>query len=156
MRDLQAIANTIRRASVNFTLKDGSDPGGLVIENERLQTTTQILNNKIKIQDDEEMQLETLRKKLDQAVSANKQLETENAGLKAEMHVLRTTHAQMETKVKNMKQVHGHNKTTVDLYDQKIETLTLEVQSEKLHREQQAKTIVELSQKVADLEETLF
>lgn len=69
---------------------------------------------------------------------------------------MKTTNARMESKVKNMTEVHGHNKITVDLYDQKIETLTLEVQSEKLHKEQQAKTIVELSQKVADLEETLF
>ena len=35
---------SIARASVNFTLNDGTEAGDLIIENERLKTTLMILN----------------------------------------------------------------------------------------------------------------
>lgn len=128
-RDLQAIANTIRRASVNFTLKDGSDAGGLVIENERLQTTTQILNNKIKIQDDSDLQIGTLQKKLEQALEQNKQVEKENAELKTELQKVKSLNLSLEQRATQLAEVNDQSKITLEISEQKVSTLTLEVKN---------------------------
>lgn len=50
----KSVMNSIARASVKFELKDGTEAGELVIENERLKTTIMVLNNKLKVQDDTE------------------------------------------------------------------------------------------------------
>ena len=38
------VRSSIARASMSFNLKDGTEAGDLVIENDRLKTTVQILN----------------------------------------------------------------------------------------------------------------
>ena len=45
------MGNAIARASVKFEMKDGSDAGNLVIENERLKTSILVLTQKMKVQD---------------------------------------------------------------------------------------------------------
>ena len=47
----QSVVNTITRASVKFEMKDGSDAGNLMIENERLKTSVAVLQDKLKVQD---------------------------------------------------------------------------------------------------------
>lgn len=45
-----SVAVTISRASQPFQLKDGTDAGNLVIENERLKTTIMVLSQKLQTQ----------------------------------------------------------------------------------------------------------
>ena len=56
------IGQAITRASVKFELKDGSDAGNLVIENERLKTSIMVLQQKLKVQDHTGDENETLQK----------------------------------------------------------------------------------------------
>ena len=46
-----SVKQTLARASVKFELKDGSEAGSLVIENERLKTTILVLTEKLKVQE---------------------------------------------------------------------------------------------------------
>jgi hypothetical protein len=50
----QEVRNLIARASQSFDLKEGTAASDLVIENERLKTTLMILNQKLKMQNDEQ------------------------------------------------------------------------------------------------------
>jgi glycine cleavage system aminomethyltransferase T len=42
------IRKSIARASVNFTLADGTEAGDVLIENERLKTSVDIVNGRLK------------------------------------------------------------------------------------------------------------
>ena len=44
--------NSMARASVAYKLEDGTEAGDLIIENDRLKSTIEILNQKIKVQSD--------------------------------------------------------------------------------------------------------
>jgi len=46
--------SSIQRASVSFQLAKGTEAGDIVIENERLKSTLEILNQKLKVSQDNE------------------------------------------------------------------------------------------------------
>lgn len=73
-----SIRKSIVHASQAFKLQDGTEAGDLVIENERLKTTLQILQQKLKLQTDSDEQFAKLRKQV-------QELDTENSSLKSEV-----------------------------------------------------------------------
>ena len=50
----KVVRKSIERASVSFQLADGTEAGDIVIENERLKSTLQIMNQKLKVSSDTE------------------------------------------------------------------------------------------------------
>jgi len=79
----QTVGHAISRASVKFELKDGSDAGNLVIENERLKTSIEVLTQKMKVQDHNS--------------SENEQLHGENRKQKKEIEELKSKVSSLET-----------------------------------------------------------
>ena len=102
----QSVANTIARASMKFELKDGTEAGELVIENDRLKTTIMVLNQKLKVQDhtegtnerlqtevrDHEIEIEHLRNTVGN-------LESDNAKLSKKLDLLTSRSDQSMTQV---------------------------------------------------------
>lgn len=58
--DNKSVRNSIARASVSFKIADGTEAGDLVIENERLKSTLMILNQKLKVTNDLDSQIDNL------------------------------------------------------------------------------------------------
>ena len=51
-KDLDSVQKTVGRASIKFQMKDGTEAGDLVIENERLKTTVLLLQQKLQANKD--------------------------------------------------------------------------------------------------------
>jgi hypothetical protein len=70
-------------ASQPFKLTDGTEAGDLMIENERLKTSINILNGKLKTQEDTQGIINRLKDK-------NKQLEIDNQDLSTQITKLKS------------------------------------------------------------------
>ena len=83
------VRKSIVMASKDFALKDGSEAADLVIENERLKTTIEILNSKLKMQQDTEDAVTLARKR-------TRVLEDDAFTMRDEMSKLRSRVSELE------------------------------------------------------------
>lgn len=74
-------STAIQRSNASFKL-EGREAGELKIENDRLQTTIMILNQKLKSQNDSEGQIAQLRKKMKDMVEEKMSGSKDNLSLK--------------------------------------------------------------------------
>ena len=79
----KTIGDTIGRASVKFELKDGSQAGELVIENERLKTSIMVLQQKLNVQDHTLDENEKLQKENTALLNENDELKVKVSGLES-------------------------------------------------------------------------
>jgi len=78
------------RASVAFELKDGTEAGDMIIENERLKTTLGLLNSKLKMQTDSEEIIDNLKRK-------NREYDDENSSLKSEIAQVKSENSSLSS-----------------------------------------------------------
>lgn len=89
--------------SASFKLNEGgSDAGELKIENDRLQTTIMILNQKLKTQNDSDAQINGLRKKLRECEEAQQKGSTEGMALRGEISQLKSENSFLKSQIESL------------------------------------------------------
>lgn len=92
--------NTYQRS--NFKLAEGSDAGELKIENDRLQTTIMILNQKLKTQNDSDGQINGLRKKLKDNEEQQQKAAKDNMTLRSEISQMKSENSFLQSQIETM------------------------------------------------------
>ena len=90
-----SIRKSIARASVSFSLADGTEAGDVLIENDRLKTSVAILSGKLKSAEDSQAIIDSLR-------TQNRELDSENQQLKSTIASLETNVETQSVKIDDL------------------------------------------------------